>query len=80
MDMSEQQFLIAWRKSSRSSGSDGCVECARLSEEIVIRDSKDPDGGTLIVSAGNWRLFLRSIKSGYSSINILIASIVWAVA
>jgi hypothetical protein len=37
-----------WRKSSRSTGSDDCVEVA-LFGSGAVRDSKNPDGPTLSV-------------------------------
>lgn len=54
-----------WMKSSRSSGNGGnCVEtratldCSR----VYVRDSKDPLGGVLSVSADQWRAFLSSLR------------------
>jgi hypothetical protein len=46
--------MITWRKSSHSggggSGGQDCVEVARLSEGVGLRDSKTPDAGHLRVS------------------------------
>ncbi|MCF1598725.1 DUF397 domain-containing protein [Streptomyces muensis] len=41
----------AWRKSSYSGSTGGeCVEVANLTPHIAIRDSKNPDVGTLTLS------------------------------
>jgi hypothetical protein len=47
---------LTWRKSSYSSGTDGnCVEVAALpARGRAIRDSKDPDGPVIRLSAGQW--------------------------
>ncbi|GIG86602.1 DUF397 domain-containing protein [Plantactinospora endophytica] len=51
-----------WRKSTRSGGSGGnCVEVAdNLPGVVLVRDSKDPDGGTLSFGTGAWRAFVGS--------------------
>ncbi len=48
---------IKWLKSS-ASGTTNCVEVATKSGFVLIRDSKDPDGSILTVSADKWRAFL----------------------
>jgi Domain of unknown function (DUF397) len=59
-----------WRKSSYSNGSGGsCVEIAVLTPAsdsepgIAIRDSKDPHGPALTVTARQWRDFTAAIKA-----------------
>ncbi|MBO2455869.1 DUF397 domain-containing protein [Actinomadura barringtoniae] len=55
-----------WRKSSRSgsSGSDSdCVEVARFSRNIGVRDSKDPDGPKLTLSPDAWRSLVHRVKA-----------------
>lgn len=43
-----------WRKSSFSgSGAQDCVEVS-YSTEVHLRDSKNPDGGTLHLPASSW--------------------------
>ncbi|MEU8122421.1 DUF397 domain-containing protein [Spirillospora sp. NPDC049024] len=56
----------AWRKSSFSGGAtdEACVEVAELLDGVGIRDSKDPDGGRLIVSGDAFGSLLQRIKEG----------------
>jgi hypothetical protein len=57
----------AWRKSSSSGGSGGdCVEVAGADRGIAVRDSKDPEGPHLDFSAGDWQMFVNSLKTGRS--------------
>lgn len=45
-----------WRKStfSEASGNSDCVELARDQALTAIRDSKNPDGGTLTIPDDGW--------------------------
>ncbi|PYC76762.1 DUF397 domain-containing protein [Streptomyces tateyamensis] len=55
----------AWFKSSYSSNGGECVEVAvNLSALVPLRDSKDPDGPALTVTAGAWAAFLAELRSG----------------
>jgi len=49
-----------WRTSTRSSSNGGnCVEVAdNLPGVVLVRDSKDRDGGTLAFGADVWRAFV----------------------
>ncbi len=59
-----------WRTSSRSGGSGQCVEVATnlvdtAGETVVlVRDSKNPNAGTLAFTPGEWQAFVSSAKDG----------------
>jgi hypothetical protein len=53
----------AWRKSTYS-GADGgdCVETASAGGTVIVRDTADRDGGTLVIGASAWVRFVASVK------------------
>lgn len=59
---------VAWRKSTRSpnSGGGSCVELGPLpgSAGVAVRDTKDRDGGVLVVAGDSWTGFLDGVKRG----------------
>jgi len=57
-----------WRKSSRSTGGNDCVEVAQAGANCLVRDSKNPDGACLTVRPQAWAAFIGDIKhSAYAS-------------
>ncbi|HEY8527456.1 MAG TPA: DUF397 domain-containing protein [Acidimicrobiales bacterium] len=54
-----------WRKSSFSVGAGECVELALLEDgRIGVRDSKDPEGGTLAFTRAEVAAFVKGVKAG----------------
>jgi len=52
-----------WRKSSYS-GADGgeCIEVATTADVVIVRDTKNRNGGMLMVPASVWRAFVSTVK------------------
>lgn len=50
-----------WRTSSYSGSSNNCVEVAPLPANVGVRDTKDRDGGSLVVSRSSWTAFIGSV-------------------
>lgn len=53
-----------WRKGSRSTGANNCVEVAAGVTWAALRDSKDPDGPALVCPAEGFTTFLAAAKRG----------------
>jgi Domain of unknown function (DUF397) len=53
-----------WRKSTRSTGGNDCVEVAQTRTSCLVRDSKNPDGACLAVRPQEWAAFTGDIKHG----------------
>ncbi|MFJ9842359.1 DUF397 domain-containing protein [Kitasatospora sp. NPDC101155] len=57
----------AWFKSSYSSNGGDCVEVAGnlvTSDTVPVRDSKDPEGLSLVFAADAWSAFVSAVRSG----------------
>ncbi len=56
---------LTWRKSRSSNPSGNCVELARLpSGEIAVRNSRDPQGPTLIYTTDEIAAFIAGARDG----------------
>jgi hypothetical protein len=56
---------IGWMMSSRSTGNGGsCVQARRQSGVIEVRNSKQPDAGTVRFTLEEWDSFLDGAKKG----------------
>lgn len=55
---------VRWRKASRSTASNNCVEVAQAPGVAAVRDSKNREGGHLTVRAVAWEAFLADVRRG----------------
>ncbi|MFD4398207.1 DUF397 domain-containing protein [Kitasatospora sp. NPDC058397] len=54
-----------WRKSSYSGSGGTCVEVADGFIGVMpVRDSKDPNGPTLLFPADAWQAFVTAVRTG----------------
>jgi hypothetical protein len=52
-----------WRTASYSGANGGeCVEVASAADAVIVRDTKNRNGGTLTVPATAWRVFIAAMK------------------
>ncbi|MEU2514192.1 DUF397 domain-containing protein [Streptomyces syringium] len=55
----------SWRKSSHSGHQTDCIEVADgFTGLMPVRDSKNPQGPTLLFEAGAWSAFITGLKAG----------------
>ncbi|MEV4130395.1 DUF397 domain-containing protein [Nocardia sp. NPDC049707] len=63
--MSVDMSGARWFKSSRSSGSQDCVEVAFVDSGMVgVRDSKNPAGPALVFTPSEWDAFTAGVHDG----------------
>ena len=56
---------VRWQKSHYSNSQGSCVEMALLpGGDIAVRNSRDPDGPTLIYTQAEIRALLQGVKDG----------------
>lgn len=60
------EVAFPFRAATASAGNGACVEVADCGcgADVLVRDSKDPDGAVLSFSAASWRGFLADIRVG----------------
>ncbi|WP_393055082.1 DUF397 domain-containing protein [Streptomyces sp. LN549] len=59
------QHALRWRRSSRSTGMNNCVEAAPFgSRRLAVRDSKDTSRPPLLFSAAAWTSFVTALNGG----------------
>lgn len=54
----------AWRRSSRSTGANDCVEVAEIDKGVAVRDSKDRCGSVLRFDREVWQAFVGAVRHG----------------
>ncbi|MFD4538153.1 DUF397 domain-containing protein [Kitasatospora sp. NPDC058397] len=55
----------SWRKSSYSGSGGQCVEVADgFTDLMPVRDSKDPEGPSLLFSSSAWQAFVTATRTG----------------
>jgi hypothetical protein len=60
--LQETESALAWQKSTRCDNNQ-CVEIARITAGVVIRDSTRPDGGLLRFSRRDWESFVAGLSA-----------------
>jgi Domain of unknown function (DUF397) len=62
--MNQYDVSTRWRKSSYSNSQANCVEVARTrTGNIAVRDSRNPDGGSLNLSPDQWHIFVAKVQA-----------------
>lgn len=59
----EKFDAVQWQRGSRC-GTNACIEVAKVADEFLIRDSKDPTAEPLRFSAEEWTAFVESVAAG----------------
>jgi hypothetical protein len=54
---------VAFVKSSHSTDTSNCVEVAVGPTAVAVRDSKAPDGGTLLLTTRAWAAFTAALRA-----------------
>jgi hypothetical protein len=63
--MERSDSALNWVKSSLSFSNGNCVEVADLAGGgVAVRNSRDPEGGMLRFTPGEWHAFLGGARNG----------------
>jgi len=62
--MSDRKQEPEWRQSSQRCGTGACVQVAKLGDEYLVRDSKNPQTAPFAFSAQEWRAFVAGVRRG----------------
>ena len=62
--MSEHPPKLIWRKSSFSGANGDCVELAETASSIFLRNSHQPDDGTVTFTRSELAAFIAGCKAG----------------
>ena len=54
--------VASWRVATYTGGNGDCVEVGDADRAILVRDTKDRDGGTLTFTVGAWQTFTGTLK------------------
>ncbi|GAB3556906.1 hypothetical protein J2S53_004249 [Actinopolyspora lacussalsi] len=53
---------VIWHTSSYSGNNGTCVEVGFATSTVLVRDTKDREGGTLALSPTTWQSFVSTLK------------------
>ena len=54
--------VASWRVATYTGGQGNCVEVGDADRAILVRDTKDRNGGTLTFTAAAWQAFTKSLR------------------
>ncbi|GAB4590036.1 DUF397 domain-containing protein [Nocardia sp. IFM 10818] len=55
---------LPWRTPQASSNGENCVQFAPHGEAILVRHSKSPDGGTIVLAKPAWQALVDAARGG----------------
>lgn len=62
--MTSNATPTGWRKSSRSTQTENCVEVGRVGDGAAVRDTKDRAAGYFTANRQQWSHFMEAVKAG----------------